>query len=203
MAEPYPNEKLPQLRHWYAFRVFTRREEAAKAELERDLAEFPEIEFTILVPKRELAEWKGGKKRIVFKTMFPGYMIVGTGQISEFLRIAKRNRYVFYALTVAIPEDPEKPNGPEISIFQEIYPDEISRLIHMQDDDGVIAVSEVEYGKDNRIRVLAGPLKGYEDGIVAVNRRRGRVKVKFMWANIQREIWLGVRAAESTDDKDI
>jgi transcriptional antiterminator NusG len=69
----------------------------------------------------------------------------------------------------------------------------------MQDDDGVIVMSEVEYDKDNHIRVLAGPLKGQEGRITKVDRRKGRVKVKFALANIRREIWLGVRMAQAIE----
>jgi transcriptional antiterminator NusG len=187
MAKPYLDENLPEFRHWYAFCVLIGREERVKAELERELAELLDVEFAILVPKREIIERKDGEERNVLKTMFPGYLIVGTEQIFEFAKIAKQNSSVLYALT----GDAE---------FLEIYPDEISYIIYMTDDEGVIGISEAEYDKNNRIRVLAGPLKGQEGRITVVDKRRGRVKVKFMWANIRREIWLGVRVVEKADE---
>ncbi|MDR2421696.1 MAG: antiterminator LoaP [Oscillospiraceae bacterium] len=183
MAKLYLDEKLPEFRRWYAFCVITGREDTVKAELERELAELPDVDCAILVPKRELVERKGGTGRTVLKVMFPGYVIIGTERINEFASAAKRNSNVLYALT----GDSE---------YLEIYPDEISCIIYMQDDDGVIVMSEVEYDKDNRIRVLAGPLKGQEGRITKVDRRKGRVKVKFALANIRREIWLGVRVVD-------
>jgi transcriptional antiterminator NusG len=187
MAKPYLDEKLPEFRHWYAFCVLTGREDRVKAELERELAELPDIEFSILVPKRELVERRCGENHTVLKIMFPGYVIVGTEQIYRFADIAKQNSSVLYALS----EDSE---------FLEIYLHEISPLIYMLDDNDVIGVSEVEFGENSRIRVLAGPLKGLDGWIVKTDIRRGRVKVKFAWTNIRREIWLGVRAVENADN---
>jgi transcriptional antiterminator NusG len=187
MAEPYLDEKLPEFRHWYAFCVLTGREDRVKAELEHELAEFPDIECSILVPKRELVERKGGENHTVLKEMFPGYVIVGTEQIYRFADVAKQNSSVLYALS----EDSE---------FLEIYLHEISPLIYMLDDDDVIGISKVEFGEDSRIRVLAGPLKGLDGWIVKKDIRRGRVKVKFAWTNIRREIWLGVRVVENADN---
>jgi transcription antitermination factor NusG len=73
----------------------------------------------------------------------------------------------------------------------------------MQDNDGVVGTSNVEYDKGNRIRVLAGSPKGQEGRITKVDKRKGRVKVKFALANIRREIWLGMRVVDKADENNL
>ena len=42
----------------------------------------------------------------------------------------------------------------------------------------VVGKSVVNFDENNRIRVLEGPLRGFEGQIVKVDRRKGRIKVK-------------------------
>lgn len=117
-------------------------------------------------PRRALRIRHRGSWRNSDASIFPGYLFLEADgippevfgplkRIPEFLRFLRSNRDI-------------EPLGPR---DQEL-------LMHFISHGEVVHRSTVTFDSDNRIRVIAGPLKGLEGRIVKVNRRKGRARVK-------------------------
>jgi transcriptional antiterminator NusG len=72
---PPPN---PEERHWFILKVQSNREESIKDALQRRVAiEGLEAYFgDVIVPVEMVSEFKNGKKRIVKRKLYPGYIVV-------------------------------------------------------------------------------------------------------------------------------
>jgi len=172
--------------HWYVIFVLTGREERVKEELERQLEKHKDVKACFFIPKRFIRELKDGKWYEVERVMFPGYVLVGTEGIERVFDVALG---VQGKLRFLRSNDSDKD-------FQEVRLDEISRLVYMVDERGVIGESEVTLNGDGRAVVLSGPLKGEEGHITKFDRRKGRVRIAFLIGNERHEIWLAVRLAK-------
>lgn len=124
------------------------------------------IEYTLLVPKRRIFERRQGKWNEELKTMFPGYVLINTDYILEFYLLARNSPYVIKFLK-------------EDSFFLKVSEEEITPIIKMINNSGVIATSRAII-ENGRIRIIEGPLWGREDYIKKVDKRKGRAKVKFV-----------------------
>jgi transcriptional antiterminator NusG len=167
-------------KHWYAVFVITGQEELVCSRIEQGIASRENLSAKLFVPKRIICERKDGVDSEVCRVMFPGYVLVGTDQIDAVSKIIAN---ATGALSILRGED----------CYLEIRLEEISRLVYMADDEGVIGESSVCLNEENRIQVLTGPLKGEEGRIVKFDRRRNRVAVEFLFGTKKHEIWFGVR----------
>ncbi len=63
---------------WYVLHTYSGHENKVKLNLEQqiDVMEIADKMPQILVPTQEVAEIKGGKRKISTKTSFPGYVLV-------------------------------------------------------------------------------------------------------------------------------
>ena len=120
----------------------------------------------IVWPRRKLSIRRRGKTREELAAIFPGYVFVETEELSAedywairripgFFRFLKSNHNV------------QPLSGSDERI-----------LIHFLSFGEIVDKSKVTFGKDARIEVLEGPLKGLEGHVVKVDKRKGRAKVK-------------------------
>ncbi|MBQ6503659.1 MAG: antiterminator LoaP [Flexilinea sp.] len=112
-----------------------------------------------LVPYRKKREFHGGESTIVRKLLFSSYVFVETESIREF---AERMRF-FPGKNVVLSTGHE---------FCPIYREEEYFLTKLTDSRDVIDISR-GYMDGNRVKVISGPLSGFEDRIRKVNWRQG------------------------------
>jgi len=174
-------------KHWYAAFVMTGQEDKIVARISDSLAERKDAKVRLLVPKRSIRERKAGKVTEQIKVMFPGYVLIGTEQIDEVSRLIAEVKGVLRILK----------NDDE---FQEIRLEEISRLVHMANDKGVIGESKIWLNENDRVEVISGPLKGYEGLITKLNRRKNRVAVNILLGTEHREVWLAAEFVDTPQD---
>jgi transcriptional antiterminator NusG len=172
--------------HWYALFVVTGQEDAICRHIEYALRHAKTVRAQAFVPKRRLKERKGGIVIEACKAMFPGYVLIGTEQISELSGPVSGIDGVIRFL-----KDREG--------FQEVRPEEIAGLIHMAGEDGVISESKVRLGQNDRVEVLSGPLKGFDGWITKLNRRKSRVAISVLFGAERREVWLGAEFVDRID----
>jgi len=117
-------------------------------------------------PRRALRIRRQGKWKDSVAAIFPGYLFLQVDaispplygalkRISGFLRYLKDNQHI------------EALNARD----QEI-------LLHFLSYGEVVQRSRVYFDRDNRIRVISGPLKGMEGRVVKVDRRKGRARIR-------------------------
>jgi len=156
---------------WYAIHVRTGREDAVCGEIRKQAALVGyDADFELLVPKRKLHERHQGMFVEVIRTMFPGYVLVQSGDIHKLVEAVVRSKGIIRFL---------QSEGE----FQEARLEEIAAIVYMTDKAGVIGLSEVLLEGDP-ITVVSGPLKGYEGSIKKIDKHHHRAKVEF---------WLGCR----------
>src|SRR5690625_1749534 len=65
-------------KHWYVIHTYSGYENKVKANLERrvESMDMQDKIFRVMVPTEEEIDFKDGKKRIVKKKIFPGYVLV-------------------------------------------------------------------------------------------------------------------------------
>ena len=71
------SERIPE-RAWYVVHTFSGYEKRVKATLESKIAAqgLEDVIFDVIVPMRDESEFKDGRRRIVKKKVFPGYVLV-------------------------------------------------------------------------------------------------------------------------------
>jgi transcriptional antiterminator NusG len=166
-------------KHWYAVFVITGQEESVCRRIEQKFADRETLKAKLFVPKRIIHERKDGIVSKLHRVLFPGYVLVGTEQIEKISPFITNTAGVLNVLKAD-------------NYYLEISLEEISGLIYMADAHGVIGESKIRLNEENRIEVIAGPLKGEEGKIVKYDRRRNRVAVEFLFGTKRHNIWLGV-----------
>ena len=63
---------------WYMIHTYSSYEKKVKADLEKRIQtlELTDKVFRIVVPEEEIKEIKNGKEKIVFRKLFPGYVMI-------------------------------------------------------------------------------------------------------------------------------
>ena len=172
---------------WYALFVETGKEELVKNQINNymNLSD-ANISYELLIAKREIQERTNGITTKVLKSMFPGYILLRTEQILDFYLKTKGCYHLLNILR----------NG---SYFKEISLQEISKIIYMADEEGIIGSSDV-FIENDRIIVTKGPLMNYDGVIKKVDRRKHRVKVLFLFNGQKHFIDLSANFIEKYND---
>lgn len=121
----------------------------------------------LILPRRELTIRKKGKFHKTVKPVFPSYIFWETGDPAPKTRAMLRR----------------------IPGFNRFMKDNKGNLIPLTEDDRMIISSltvdgeiarksVITFDRNNRVRVLKGPLKGNEGSIIKVDRRKRRVTVE-------------------------
>lgn len=165
---------------WYALFVKTGKEDLVQQWLR---IYFNESILSTIIPQRRLMERKGGKVKQVLKKMFPGYIFFHTEmnmetyymvqKIPDVIRILKTGEY-----------------------YTKIAEDEMVCILKLLDHEGVVDYSKI-YIFNSKIFIKSGPLKGMEGLIIAVDKRKNRVKVLVNFMGVPKPIDLGIEVLRS------
>lgn len=156
---------------WYVLHVETGSEENVKYSLNKIAG------VKALVPRHEKIERRQGKSKKVIRTIFPSYVFCNIYLTPKVYYRIKNTPRVYKFLGTEKPEP--------------IKNSEIMHILNMCDKEDSIGISDaIIAGKS--IKVLSGPLIGLEGQIIKVNRRKGRVKVRFDILGSQRIVELSV-----------
>ena len=169
-AEPEPSEpeEEPAVnRQWYILKVQTNREESIRDALQRRVAMAGLEKYVgdIIVPTEMISEFKGGKKRVSKRKLYPGYIVVNmeinddtwylvreTSGIGDFTGAMGRP-------TPMAPEDVAK-----IVAKTEEKPDEAPRV-------------DIRFKPSDRVRIKEGTFENFEGNVEAIDQANGRVTV--------------------------
>jgi transcriptional antiterminator NusG len=152
---------------WYILKVQSNREDSVRETLLRRVAMqglgkwFGEV----VVPKEQVTEFKGGKKRVVSRKLYPGYILVNmilndetwylvreTGGIGDFTGSGGRP-------SPMLPQDVAK-----LLHKAEEKPDEAPRL-------------KINFKKGDRVKINEGTFENFEGEVEQIDEANGRVTV--------------------------
>ena len=165
--EPEPEEEEAINRQWYILKVQTNREESIRDALQRRVAMAGLEQYVgdIIVPTEMISEFKGGKKRVSKRKLYPGYIVVNmeinddtwylvreTSGIGDFTGAMGRP-------TPMAPEDVAK-----IVAKTDEKPDEAPRV-------------DIRFKPGDRVRIKEGTFENFEGNVEAIDQANGRVTV--------------------------
>jgi len=154
-------------RQWYILKVQSNREDSIRETLLRRIQMQGLDRFfgDVIVPKEQVTEFKGGKKRIVWRKLYPGYLLVNmilnddtwylvreTGGIGDFTGSAGRP-------SPMLPQDVAK-----LLNKAEEKTDETPRL-------------KIAFKKGDRVKINEGTFENFEGEVEQIDEANGRVTV--------------------------
>lgn len=157
-------QKLYLGRGWYAVHVVVGFEEmVADAILKRaESYDMKDKIFNTLVPKEKVWEVRGGKRELVEKKMFPGYVFIDmivTDETWYLVRNTPKVTGFLGAGTTPIPVNQKE--------LEEI-------LKRMQPAEPII---ETDIKENDLVEITQGVFKGIQGKVIEVDKERGRLKV--------------------------
>jgi len=152
---------------WYVIHTQTGFEEKVKASLEKKLEQAPEAKdfiAQIIVPTEQVAEIKGGKKKITERKFFPGYVLVEMELNDKSWYFIKRTGGVTGFV------------GPH-SRPTPLTAAEIKTILKQSETTKEKPIPKVLFEKGEAIRVKEGPFNNFNGVVEEVNHEKGKVKV--------------------------
>lgn len=166
---------------WYAVQTVTGSEEQTLADI-RKLVD-REIYEDCFILKRE-AVWRiGGECRIHTERLFPGYVIVSTGNPKELYQQLKR----VFSYTKILGKEEEE--------FYPVSEEEERFLMDLLngDQEHTVRLSPVSVDEQGNITACGAPLKKYLDRVVKKRMRLRYVMIRVRLFGRDRDVLLGIR----------
>jgi transcriptional antiterminator NusG len=152
---------------WFILKVQSNREDSIRETLMRriQMQGLDKYFGDVVVPKEQVSEFKGGKKRVVWRKLYPGYILVNmllnddtwylvreTGGIGDFTGSAGRP-------SPMLPQDVAK-----LLNKAEVKSDESPRL-------------KIAFKKGDRVKINEGTFENFEGEVEQIDEANGRVTV--------------------------
>ncbi|SFS42607.1 antiterminator LoaP [Marininema halotolerans] len=155
--------------NWYALFVELGKEEVVKKKL--DYYFDPETLYSF-IPKRKILERKNGHTSYVIKKMFPSYVLIRTKMRTEIFHVLQEIEEVHRLLNTGAYFS--KDTG---VFFSKIDDEEMRVITKLAANNGIVDSSKI-YIEGSGVHVESGPLKGLENSIKKIDRRKKRAKIK-------------------------
>lgn len=156
-------------KQWYVVHTLSAHEDKVKKLIERNKAKWPDGDRIgqVKVPTLEMAELRGGKKRIVKKKLMPGYVFIEVDLQEELQR--KLRGIPGIMGFVSAGTDPQILSNEEMqSLFTEM---------------GAAASEEksaprILFHEGEAVRIIDGPFSNFQGVVDEVNPEKGKLRVR-------------------------
>ncbi|HOM17987.1 MAG TPA: transcription termination/antitermination protein NusG [Thermoguttaceae bacterium] len=172
-AEPLPEkkqpEKLPKSENmeWYILKVQTNREESIREGLLRRaaIAGLDHYFGEIIIPTEKVTEFKGGKKRISNRKLYPGYLVVQM-ELNDDTWFLVRETPGIGDFTGAIGRPAP------------LLPHEVSRILAKKEEKTDESPRlKIGFHLGDRVKITEGTFENFEGEVSAIDETNGRVTV--------------------------
>jgi len=154
------------MKKWYILHTLSGAEEKAKANLEARIKAFNMEEpiDKIIIPKEQITEIRLGKKRILERKFFPGYILVRM-ELND-------TTWLFVKKTpgVAMFIGPGRKPTP-------LSEEEVERILMKAEETKTRPSPKVTFEKGENVRVIEGPFINFNGVVEEVNLQKGKLKV--------------------------
>jgi len=154
---------------WFAIQVTAGHENKVKGLLERRIADDPRPEDQklvrqVLVPVQEAIEIKNGKKQVVERKLYPGYVLVETTMSQEAQHVVNSVQGVIkFVGTGRMP----------LALRQE----EVNRLLGVEEQADTGPKEEIPFLIGQAVEITDGPFSDFSGTVEEVLADKGKVKV--------------------------
>lgn len=149
---------------WYVIHSYAGYEDQVAENLKQriETLHMKEKIFNVLVPKEKQIEIKNGKRRTVERRIFPGYVMVEMIVTDDSWYVVRNTPNVTGFIGMGVRPTP-------------MLPDEVDRIMKRM---GVQESKyKIELDPDDLVKIVDGPLKGFEGKVTEVDEDKGKVKV--------------------------
>ncbi len=152
---------------WYVLHTYSGHENKVKLNLEQqiDVMEIADKMPQILVPTQEVAEIKGGKRKISTKTSFPGYVLVQMELSDELWYVIKNTPGVMGF--VGTGTDPSPMRDEEVA--------NILETIEREPDEQMKQIIDLSIG--DSAKIIDGPFIGFSGVVDGINEEKSKLKL--------------------------
>jgi transcription termination/antitermination protein NusG len=151
---------------WYVVHTQTGSEEKAKAGLESKMetTELKNFISEIVVPTEQVAEIRGGKKRITARKFFPGYIMIKMEMNKESWYLVKSTPGITGFIGPGRKPTP-------------ISEDEVNAILRRTEDTETKPTPKIIFEVGESIRIAQGPFANFNGSVMEVYPERGKLKV--------------------------
>lgn len=166
-VEPERPEEVE--RRWYILKVQTNRENSICEALRRRVSQrgldayFGEV----IVPTEDVAEFKNGKRRVVKRKLYPGYIVVNMSLTDD--------TWFVVCETPGIGAFTGASGKPAPMLAEEI--DRILATIHPEKDGAESVKTAIPFKIGDRVRIKEGTFENFEGDVEGIDEANGRVTV--------------------------
>jgi transcriptional antiterminator NusG len=165
LVEELPDEEIRM--DWYILKVQSNRERSIAEALERKIRIEGLDRFfdQVIVPTEKVTEFKGGKKKVVERKLYPGYIVVHM-HINDDTWFAVRETSGVGDFTGA----GGKPTP--------MLPHEVSRIIQTEEEEASEAPKlDIKFSSGDKVKVKEGNFENFEGEVSTIDEASGRVTV--------------------------
>jgi transcriptional antiterminator NusG len=157
-------KRYDETKNWYAIHTYSGYEEKV-AESIRQRAESLDMRdkiFEVLVPKEKMIEIKNGKRKVVEKRIFQGYVLVHMKLTEDAWYIVRNTPNVTGFVGTGIDPTP-------------ISEDELQKIQKRMGLDQ--PKHKIDLAKGEVVSIIDGPFKGFDGSINEIDETKGKLKV--------------------------
>jgi transcriptional antiterminator NusG len=154
-------------RQWYILKVQSNREDSIREALLRriSLQGMNRYFGEVVVPKEQVTEFKGGKKKVVSRKLYPGYILVNM--------ILNDETWYLVRETGGIGDFTGSGGRPS-----PMLPQDVAKLLHKAEEKEAEAPRlKINFKKGDRVKINEGTFENFEGEVDAIDEANGRVTV--------------------------
>jgi transcriptional antiterminator NusG len=166
-VRPESTEPKSESMDWYILKVQSNREESIREGLLRRvaIAGFDKFFGDVIVPVERVTEFKGGKKRVIKRKLYPGYLVVHM-EINEETWFLVRETPGIGDFTGAA------------GLPTPMLPHEVSRILAGSDEKPDEAPKlKISFSPSDRVKIKEGTFENFEGEVESIDNTNGRVTV--------------------------
>ena len=152
---------------WYILKVQSNREDSIRETLQRRISLQGMEPFfgEVIVPKEQVTDFKGGKKRVVTRKLYPGYILVNM--------ILNDETWYLVRETGGIGDFTGSAGRPS-----PMLPQDVAKLLHKAEErtDDTPRL-KINFKKGDRVKINEGTFENFEGEVEQIDEANGRVTV--------------------------
>lgn len=154
---------------WYILKVQSNREKSICDGLRRrvKVAGLDEYFGEIMVPTEDVAEFKNGKRRVVKRKLYPGYIVANM--------VLNEETWFLVRETPGIGDFTGSAGKPTPMLPEEV--DRIVKSAHPEEEDTEQIKTAIPFNLSDRVRIKEGTFENFEGDVEGIDEANGRVTV--------------------------
>ncbi|MBN2120078.1 MAG: transcription termination/antitermination factor NusG [Candidatus Omnitrophica bacterium] len=154
------------MKKWYIVHTLSGGEDKVKATLESKIAaqNLSEEIDQIIIPKEQISEVKRGKRKILERKFFPGYILIHMDM--------NETTWLFVKKTPGVTSFIGSKREPAV------VPDEdVDKILKKSEETHTKPLPKVAFERGETVRVIEGPFVNFNGLVEEVNSAKGKLKV--------------------------